>query len=888
MSQASDDGTWAAERERGAELERSATGSRELLQAAEESRRALLSILEDQQRAEAAQRESREALRLTLAAAHIGHWELNLVTQVATRSPQHDQIFGYEEPVSDWGYEKFLTHVHPEDRERVNRLFQAGVAAKSEWDLECRINRCDGALRWIWVHGNVFTDAAGQGTRMLGMVSDITERKAAEEALKEAVRFSQSTIDALSAHLCVLNEEGVILATNRAWDEFAQGNPPVTRAVRAGANYLNVCDAAYGTEAAEGRAFAGGIRAVIEGTLEQFALEYPCHSPTETRWFTGRVTRFPSQGATRVVVVHENITDRKLAERALQESEARFRTMANTIPQLAWIARGDGFIQWYNERWYEYTGTTSQEMEGWGWQRVHDPEVLPMVLERWREAIERGASMEMEFPLRGADGRFRTFLTRVHPWKDATGNVVQWFGTNTDIEALKQSEEKVHKLNAQLEERVAERTAQLEEANAELHASRAELRSLFESLPGLYLVLTTDFHVVAVSDAYLKATMTTREGILDRNLFDIFPENLATTSAEGASQVRASLNRVLKHAAPDTMAIQRYDIPTADGQFEERYWSPVHSPVFDSNRKIKYIVHRVEEVTDFVRSRAQFREESDSSELSKRLERMEVEVFQSSQALQATNRELEAANRRLEIATQHKSEFLAGMSHELRTPLNAILGFTGTLLMKLPGPLNTDQEKQLRTVQTSAKHLLSLINDLLDLAKIEAGKREVVAEMLTGQSVLQDVASTLRPLAEKKGLRFEIEAPAADISLQTDRRALSQILFNLAGNAIKFTAQGCVTLSLDTRCEAHRTFVNFRVIDTGPGIPPEVRARLFGLFAQGQGREGRYVEGSGLGLHLSQNLAGLLGGHIALESTPAEGSTFTLTLPTVHAEEGVR
>jgi PAS domain S-box-containing protein len=128
------------------------------------------------------------------------------------------------------------------------------------------------------------------------------------------------------------------------------------------------------------------------------------------------------------------------ADEELQESEEQFRTLADSIPNLAWWANGDGYITWYNRRWYEYTGTTPEQMEGWGWQSVHDPEVLPKVLERWKTSIDTGEPFDMEFPLRGADGIFRPFLTRIMPVKDSAGVVVRWFGTNTDVSALKQAE----------------------------------------------------------------------------------------------------------------------------------------------------------------------------------------------------------------------------------------------------------------------------------------------------------------------------------------------------------------------------------------------------------------------------------------------------------------
>lgn len=138
-----------------------------------------------------------------------------------------------------------------------------------------------------------------------------------------------------------------------------------------------------------------------------------------------------------------DITQRKRMEDALKVSEAQFRTMADSIPQLVWMAHADGFIHWYNRRWYEYTGTTPDQMEGWGWQSVHDPRLLPEVLERWKCSIATGQAFEMEFPLRGAGGQFRTFLTLAQPLKDSVGRVIQWFGTNTDVDELKRAEEEL-------------------------------------------------------------------------------------------------------------------------------------------------------------------------------------------------------------------------------------------------------------------------------------------------------------------------------------------------------------------------------------------------------------------------------------------------------------
>jgi PAS domain S-box-containing protein len=231
-------------------------------------------------------------------------------------------------------------------------------------------------------------------------------------------------------------------------------------------------------------------------------------------------------------------------------------------------------------------------------------------------------------------------------------------------------------------------------------------------------------------------------------------------------------------------------------------------------------------------------------------------------------------NIELERASQAKDRFLANMSHELRTPLNAILGFTGTLLMRLPGPLTADQERQLKTVQTSARHLLALINDLLDLAKIESGKIELAFEPLSCRGVIEEVVASLRPLAEAKSLELIVDLPEAPVTVTTARRAVSQILINLAGNAIKFTETGHVRLTLLTTDDGG---VMIHIDDTGPGIRDIDQARLFQPFAQFAQSASR--EGTGLGLHVSQKLAELIGGRLSAQSEAGRGSRFTLVLP---------
>ena len=235
-------------------------------------------------------------------------------------------------------------------------------------------------------------------------------------------------------------------------------------------------------------------------------------------------------------------------------------------------------------------------------------------------------------------------------------------------------------------------------------------------------------------------------------------------------------------------------------------------------------------------------------------------------------------NVELQRASQAKDRFLASMSHELRTPLNAIIGFTSLLLMRLPGPLTTDQEKQMEAVRTSGKHLLALINDLLDVARIESGHVAVHIEQVDGHSVVAEVMTALQLAAQAKGLALMADLPSSPLTLHTDRRALHQILLNLGNNAVKYTPTGSVRISAQQHAEGRLVRTRFTVTDTGPGIAAAEQHKLFKAFSQIERSDKALIEGTGLGLYLCQQLAQLIGGRIDMHSVEGEGSTFGLVI----------
>ena len=256
--------------------------------------------------------------------------------------------------------------------------------------------------------------------------------------------------------------------------------------------------------------------------------------------------------------------------------------------------------------------------------------------------------------------------------------------------------------------------------------------------------------------------------------------------------------------------------------------------------------------------------------------RLEQKVEERTRELQAALEQLAEKSRELERASEHKSEFLANMSHEVRTPLNAIVGFSQVLREKLFGELNEKQEEYLDDTLSSANHLLSLINDILDLSKVEAGQVELELGTFSLREALERGVVMVRERATKNGVALELELdPSVDL-VEGDERRIRQVIFNLLSNAVKFTPEGG---RIDVSSQQANGEIRVAVRDTGPGIPHEDQARIFEEFQQARTPEGERPEGTGLGLALSKRLIELHGGRIWVESEPGKGSTFTFTLP---------
>ncbi|WP_052117671.1 ATP-binding protein [Legionella norrlandica] len=405
-----------------------------------------------------------------------------------------------------------------------------------------------------------------------------------------------------------------------------------------------------------------------------------------------------------------------------------------------------------------------------------------------------------------------------------------------------------------------------------------DFKSIFDSLPNLYLLLDTDFNIIGVSDTYLQATMVSRKQIIGKNIFDVFPDNPNDPAATGVKNLHASLKRVLKNKSADTMAIQKYDIRRPleqGGGFEERYWSPINTPVLGSDKEVKYIVHRVEDVTEFIHLKETGAEQLKlMEELRTKAGEMEVEIYQRAQEIQEVNKQLEKANKDLAKLDQIKTQFFANVSHELRTPLMLILGPMKILLAEKSLPPAV--QEILRRIENNAQILLKHVNDLLNISKLDAGKMILhYVNIDLVKLIRQTIALFEIPIQERK-LIFSMDLPN-ELQAQLDPDKIQRVLINLLSNAIKFTP---INTKIQIRLEQFNSETcRLQIEDSGPGIPPDLCETIFERFFQVEEPTTRTVGGTGLGLSIAKDFIELHGGSIKAGNVPNGGAIFTIELP---------
>lgn len=416
-----------------------------------------------------------------------------------------------------------------------------------------------------------------------------------------------------------------------------------------------------------------------------------------------------------------------------------------------------------------------------------------------------------------------------------------------------------------------------------------DFRLIFESLPGLYLIILPDFRITAVSDSYLQATNTKREEIVGRDLFDVFPDNPSDPHATGVKNLRDSILSVLQNKESNTMAVQKYDVKRSDSEdFEERFWSPANFPAFNSKGEVVYIIHKAEDVTEFVRLKNLGNEQNKiTEELRSLTSSMENEIYQRAQEIQNSNKKLTLVNegltrreeelkqvyQKLIEFDQLKTHFFANVSHELRTPLTLILGPTRSLLKQ--ESISSLQRSLLETIERNSYTLLKHVNDILDISKLEAGRMKLRYSNIDLCKTISNVTAHFDSVAKERNIEFRTILPESCF-VTIDESKVERIVLNLIANAFKFAPDSGKIL-----CELKReeSFVSIRVEDNGPGIPENLREVVFEKFRQGEEGDSRSFEGTGLGLAIVKEFVNLHSGTVVASGSSLGGALFEVCLP---------
>ncbi|HEX8601304.1 MAG TPA: ATP-binding protein [Pseudoduganella sp.] len=685
----------------------------------------------------------------------------------------------------------------------------------------------------------------------------------AEEELRRSRKWTRDVLESIGEGVAEVDGSWTITCINgRAAGML--GIAETTTGELAGRNLWQAVPALSGTplETLLRRAIDDGSPDVVE-----------LHHPPSGRWLEVRTCPSP-RGLTWTL---QDITARHAAEEALKSSEEQLRALADSIPQLAWIADFDGRMTWYNRRWNEYTGLTSDELRGDDWDQVYDPECIPAMTQRWKRSIDNGQPFEMEFPIRGADGHYRWFLTRANPVRGADGSTVRWFGTSTDVDQVKRAQEALRDETAVLEllnstgnalARHRDLQPLLQEVtDAATRISGARFGTFFYDGAGDGIDHPAERgHIDAYRGAALTPfTLSGQPPPLFHNLTPAGATALFGDTLRGAGITRCG--DLLRHpeCAPtlqreQAMLLRSYlaaPVMSRDGS--------VIGTLLFGHPEPDMFSERTERIIGGIAAQAGVA--IDNARLNEAARRAAEERI----ALLDSERNARAEAER---SSQMKDEFLATLSHELRTPLTAILGWSQVL--RRGGRGEADLQKGLQTIERNARAQAQLIEDLLDMSRIMSGKILLAIEAVAPAAVADAAIETVRPAAAGKNIRIERDfQPCGTVAADPGR--LQQVLWNLLSNAIKFTPQDG-TVRIGVREAGGQAEIV--VTDTGIGIGSGFLAHMFEHFRQADSSTTRRHGGLGLGLSIVRHLVEQHGGTVAASSAgEGRGATFTVRLP---------
>jgi PAS domain S-box-containing protein len=678
-------------------------------------------------------------------------------------------------------------------RKCLETVWKGGVISPFEAALQSK----DGRMLHASVSLSAVRNATGEMIGAAAIARDISERRRAEEILRESEANYRAIFKASRDALLIADAQtGMLVDANpaalallgRSLEEICSLHQTEVHCLE---------DVSAGGAAFRRYRYESGAteHVVLRGDGRRVPVEIAASPMRDAR------------GRELILGIFRDLTERRRAEEAMRESEERFRVMADGCPTVLWVTNAEGGIQFINQAFRTFCGTTYEQVEGDKWQMMLHPDDALEYTGAFHRAVRDHTPFRAEVRSRRADGEWRWFDSYAEPRFSAAGEFLGHVGLSPDITERKQMEMSI--------QRSEEKFRQLAE----------NIREVFWMMP------PSGDEVLYVSPAYEQVWGRTRE-----SLYQNPTSWQEAVHPDDREQARLLFARRLQGEVIES----KYRIRTPDGL--EKWIRSRAFPIRDQSGLLTRVVGIAEEITE--------------------RKRYEEELIQARQGAEAANRA--------------KSCFLANMSHEIRTPMNGVIGM---LQLLATTDLTPEQARYARVAQSSGRTLLALIDDILDLSKIEA--RKVVLETVTFnlRETMNEVVQLLRVQANAKGLSLHpIVSPEIPPLLRGDPHRLRQVMTNLCGNAIKFTQQGVVIIEAALEGRNDRTAtVRFAVTDTGIGIGMEHAAKLFTPFTQADASTTRKYGGTGLGLAICKQLAELMGGAIGVDSQEGQGSTFWFT-----------
>ncbi len=723
--------------------------------------------------------------------------------------------------------------------------------------------RGEGVLRAArdWLEDSVAQRTAELRVANEQLAGQIVERENAQALLLESEAKFRSVVQTASDAIVMSDAAGIITFWNQgAQAMFGYG---VEEVMGQSLTMLMPEELRPLHSAGIKRVSEGGAPRLVGGTAEVRArrkdgLEFPVELSLAA-WQVGENTFY--SGILRNLTARKQAEDERVqlaAELAktseAQAGEARYRLLAEAIPQIVWTSDPDGALDYYNQNWFEYTGLTLEQTQGWGWEPVLHPDDLSNCLDRWTHSVATGADYEVEYRFKRHDGVYRWHLGRALPLRDGQGRIVKWFGTCTDIDDQKRTEH-------------ASRF--LAQAGAAL-AAQLDERAIAQHLAELCVPSLADWCFVDIADTddapkwevQAPAALWRAAHSGPHTLPVSAPGRFELSDDEAATPRGPWLALCAHHADKiESMTPGLLSTLTRRGApLEALRGAPVQSlaclPLMARGRALGVLTLAV-------------------ASPEKQPGAVEMAMIEDLARHAASMMDNARLFHELQQANRTKDEFLAILSHELRTPLTAILGW-----VQLLGSGRLDEETRSRALQTIERNTRAqarMIEDLLDLSRIVTGKLRLEIAPLMMASVIEAAVEAIRPAAQAKGLEIFVSLQPDLELINGDAHRLQQAVSNLLSNAVKFTPAGG---RVEVRAQQTEVMLEVAVSDSGQGIAPEFLPHVFDRFRQADSSSTRRHGGLGLGLAIVRHVMELHGGSVRVFSEgQGRGSTFVLGLP---------